>query len=121
MSVGLDPHTNRDQWWVYDYFPETIGIDRARFTPMRIVRGEMVEAGFAWTESLEAHHLESQRTLREAFPNGIDRRFTSQLTVLTDEEFARGLAQIDAAAAANGGDLVLAADLRFYATTGWLG
>ena len=27
----------------------------------------------------------------EVFPDGIDRSFTSQLTVLTDEEFARGV------------------------------
>ena len=29
MSVGLDPHTALDQWWIYDYFPGALAADRA--------------------------------------------------------------------------------------------
>ena len=121
MTIGLDPHSGRDSWWVYDYFPETAAIDRARFAPVRIIRGELTRAGFAWAESMEADHIESQRPLRDAFPSGISRQFTSQLSVLTDDEFARGLQRVADAAAAAGGDIPLVADLRFYATTGWVG
>jgi SAM-dependent methyltransferase len=116
LTVGLDPHTERDEWWVYDFFPETRAIDRARFAPVRIIRGEITKAGFAWSESFEAHHLETQLPLRETFPNGIDRSFTSQLTVLSEDEFQRGLSRVRDA----GNDLSLIADLRFYATLGWL-
>jgi len=123
LNVGLDPHTTRDQWWVYDYFPETIGIDQARFAPVRIIRGELAKAGFAWAESSEADHIETQLRLAEVFPDGVDRRFTSQLTVLTDEEFAGGLERLrtaSEAAAKTGDDVWLTADLRFYATIGWV-
>lgn len=116
LTVGLDPHTDRDEWWVYDFFPETRAIDRARFAPARIIRGEMAKAGFAWAESSEVQRLETQLSLREAFPNGVDRGFTSQLTVLTDEEFQRGLSRLRDA----GDDVALNIDLRFYATLGWL-
>jgi SAM-dependent methyltransferase len=120
LSIGLDPHTAWDQWWVYDWFPETRDIDLARFAPVRIIRGEMAAAGFEWAESFEADRLESQRSLRETFPGGaIGRGFTSQLTVLTDEEFQRGAARIREAAAAHDGDMPLAVDLRLYATIGW--
>lgn len=120
LSIGLDPHTGRDEWWVYDWFPETKDIDVARFAPVRIIRGEMVAAGFGWAESFEADHLESQLSLADAFPGGaIPRSLTSQLSVLSDDEFERGAARIREAAAANDGKMVLAADLRLYATTAW--
>jgi len=121
LTVGLDPHAGRDSWWVYDYFPETIAIDRARFAPVRIIRGELAKAGFSWAESAEAHHIESQRLLTEVFPQGIDRAITSQLVVLSDDEFSRGAQRIAEASRTSGGDLPLVADLRFYATTGWVG
>lgn len=123
LSIGLDPHTARDEWWVYEYFPETVAIDRARFAPVRILRGEMTKADFAWSESFEADRLEAQRRLGEAFPEGVERGFTSQLAVLTDEEFARGVERLRAAseaAAKTGDDIWLTADLRFYATIGWV-
>jgi SAM-dependent methyltransferase len=123
LTVGLDPHTTRDQWWVYDYFSETIGIDQARFAPERIIRGELAKAGFAWAESSEADRIEAQLRLTEAFPEGVDRSFTSQLTVLNDEEFARGsegLRTASEAAAKTGDDVWLTTDLRFYAAIGWV-
>jgi ubiquinone/menaquinone biosynthesis C-methylase UbiE len=116
LTVGLDPHGARDQWWVYDYFPETHAIDLARFTPVRIIRGEITKAGFTWAESFEADHLETQWRLRDAFPAGVERTFTSQLCSLTDEAFARGVDRLRRA----GDDVWLTVDLRFYATVGWL-
>jgi ubiquinone/menaquinone biosynthesis C-methylase UbiE len=116
LTIGLDPHTERDEWWVYDFFPETRAIDRARFVPVRIIRGEITKAGFAWAESFETDRLETQFSLREAFPNGVERAFTSQLTVLTDAEFGAGRARMHDA----GDDVRLTADLRLYATLGWL-
>jgi len=116
LTVGLDPHTERDEWWVYDFFPETRAIDRARFAPVRIIRGELAKAGFTWAESFEAWRLERQLSLRETFPNGVERGITSQLIVLTDDEFERGLARIREA----GDDVVLNVNLRLYATVGWL-
>jgi SAM-dependent methyltransferase len=120
LSIGLDPHTGRDEWWVYDWFPETKAIDLARFAPVRILRGEMVAAGFEWAESVEADRLESQLPLAQLFPGGvIPRGFTSQLIVLGDDEFERGAARVREAAAAVDGEMMLTADLRLYSTTGW--
>lgn len=123
MTIGLDPHANRDQWWVYDYFPETLDIDRARFWPARIIRGELVKTGFAWSESGEIEQLESCRPLRDVFPDGaIDRAFTSQLMLLDDAAFTRGqerIRQAETDAAARGSSLELAADLHLFATTAW--
>src|SRR5436190_23998900 len=31
LTIGKDPHTEQDDWWVYQYFEETRAIDRERF------------------------------------------------------------------------------------------
>ncbi len=123
MTVGKDPHAARDEWWVYDYFEETRAIDLERFAPVRTLRGELTLAGFAWTESFEADRIEVVRSAADAFADGvIDRAFTSQLTVLSDAEFTRGIDRIrsaEAERAAAGGRLDLVADFHLYATVGW--
>ena len=121
LTIGKDPHTDRDEWWVYEYFEETRAIDRQRFARVRTLRGEMALAGFAWTESMEADHIDVVRPAGEAMANGVvDASFTSQLTVLSDEEFARGAERLRQANEAAGGELQLVADFRLYATIGWL-
>jgi len=51
----------------------------------------------------------------------IDTSFTSQLTVLTPDEFQSGVARIREAEREAGGELHLIADFRLYATIGWVG
>jgi ubiquinone/menaquinone biosynthesis C-methylase UbiE len=121
LTIGKDPHTDRDEWWVYEYFEETRAIDRARFARVRTLRGEMALAGFAWTESMEADHIELVQPATEALAHGIvDPAFTSQLTVLSGEEFERGVDRLRQANDRAGGELQLVADIRLYATIGWM-
>ncbi len=118
MTIGKDPHADRDAWWVYDYFPETRDIDRARFAPVRILRGELARAGFSWAESFEADHIEVTQSAADAFASGvIDKAFTSQLSVLTDAEFDAGVARLRE----RGDQIQLAADFYLFATVGWVG
>jgi SAM-dependent methyltransferase len=122
LTIGKDPHTERDEWWVYQYFEETRAIDRARYAAVRTLRGELTRAGFAWSESLEADHIEAVHRASDALAGGVvDYAFTSQLSVLSEEEFSRGVARLREADAAAGGELNLVADFRLYATIGWVG
>ena len=122
LTIGKDPHSDRDEWWVYDYFEETRAIDRERFARVRTLRGELALAGFDWTESMEADHIEVIRPASEALASGVvDAGFTSQLSVLSDEEYRRGVTRLRAANEAAGGELQLVADFRLYATVGWVG
>ncbi len=121
LTIGKDPHTERDDWWVYQYFEETRAIDLDRFPRVRTLRGEMALAGFAWTESMEAEHIEVVQPASEALANGVVHpSFTSQLTVLSDEEFQRGADRLRRANDEAGGQLQLVADFRLYATIGWV-
>jgi ubiquinone/menaquinone biosynthesis C-methylase UbiE len=123
MTIGKDPHTEHDSWWVYDYFEETRAIDRARFARVRTLRGELTHAGYAWSESFEADRVEAlypaADALQESPAGVVDPAFTSQLTVLTEEEFARGVQRIRQANEDAGHELQLVADVRLYATVGW--
>jgi ubiquinone/menaquinone biosynthesis C-methylase UbiE len=124
LTIGKDPHGERDTWWVYDYFEETRDIDLARYAQVKTLRGELARAGFAWAESFEAEHIEAAHPAGAALADGPDgalaRSFTSQLTVLSEQEFARGVARIREANAAAGGELQLVADFRLYATVAWV-
>jgi SAM-dependent methyltransferase len=124
FTVGLDPHAERDTWWIYDYFPETREIDLRRYPAVRDIRSAMVGAGFSWCESVEVQVFEHTMTAQRAFDRGlIDRSFSSQLTVLSDEEFQAGVARIRdgmKACEASGGELQLASELHLFAVTGWV-
>ncbi|HYM24476.1 MAG TPA: class I SAM-dependent methyltransferase [Vicinamibacterales bacterium] len=121
LTIGKDPHAERDEWWVYDFFPETVAIDRERFAPVRLLRGELARAGFDWAESFEADRLEAIQPAATALSDGtVHPAFTSQLTVLTQEEFERGVARVRAANEAAGGELQLVTDFRLYAAIGRL-
>src|SRR5262249_19772010 len=59
INIGLDPHAERDNWWIYDYFPESRARDLERYSPVRAIRGETALAGFEWCESYEAQLVEN--------------------------------------------------------------
>jgi ubiquinone/menaquinone biosynthesis C-methylase UbiE len=122
MTIGLDPHTGIDQWYVYDYFDEVREIDRHRYPATRQIREWMRAAGSIDCETREVQHLPARLTARTAIEQGrLNRTAASQLSILTDEQYNRGIDRIHAAmtsAEASGRTLELTADLRLYATCG---
>ena len=124
MIVGLDPHAGLDRWWIYDYFPETVELDRQRYPSTAEIRENMVQVGFSCCETIVAEHLTLQMPAHTAIERGLlAQSYTSQLTILSTEEYQEGMARItqavDAAKVA-GKELMLVGDLRLYATSGWL-
>jgi ubiquinone/menaquinone biosynthesis C-methylase UbiE len=124
LIVGLDPHTGLDRWWIYDYFPQVIDIDKRRYPSAISLRKSMQENGFVNCSTIEALRMPVKRSARSALQNGqLGRATTSQLTILTDEEYDAGLGRLIKDIELNEAqhrDLTIGADLRLYATTGWL-
>ncbi len=122
LIVGLDPHRGVDQWFVYDYFPESFVIDRQRYPASSSLRTEMEAAGFQNCTTQEVEHWAYRLPANEILRQGrLDKAATSQLSVLTDAEYQRGMEQIHVDmehAKATGQTLLLAADLRLYGTSG---
>ena len=120
MTVALDPHPGTDRWWVYEYFDGTRQIDKERYPSCEQIREWMSAVGFTDTFTKEVQHLPGDVAADEALLSGmISPRYTSQLAVLTSDEFSAGVQRIRAAMA-NDRQLRLAADLRVYATYGWI-
>ena len=124
MSVGLDSHTGLDRWWVYDYFYETLDLDKQRYPSTVEVRADMAKAGFCRCETSVAEHIVIEMPAQPAIEQGLlDQSYTSQLTILSKQEYQTGLERVMRAIDAEktrGAELMLVADLRLYATVGWL-
>ena len=122
LIVGLDPHSGVDQWFIYDYFPESLEIDRQRYPAASELRTWMRKVGLVGCTTQEVEHWTYQLPASEILRQGrLDRAATSQLSVLTDAEYQRGMRQIRAdieRAEAKGGTLFLTANLRLYGTRG---
>jgi ubiquinone/menaquinone biosynthesis C-methylase UbiE len=112
LTIGLDPHTGADHWWVYDFFPAALQADRRRYPSTATIRDWLRTAGFRELVTEVAQHSSSQTSFRVAQREGrLDRRSTSQLMVISDQDYAAGMTRIVAE------QPLLRADLRLYATT----
>jgi SAM-dependent methyltransferase len=120
--VGMDPHTCQDKWYIYEYFPETFGLDLARFPSGEVIMDWMHTAGFAAVEVRPAERILQQVVGRDILQNHfLQKHGTSQLTLLSDAAYAAGLQRIEAALAtaeAAGQALTFQTDISLMLFTG---
>ncbi|MDH5671967.1 MAG: class I SAM-dependent methyltransferase [Myxococcales bacterium] len=122
FGLGLGPGQRREDWYVYEYFERTLELDRARYPAPATICAWMGAAGFDDCASRVGHRID-QTAMAQAYLNSgaLTRESTSQLTLLSPEEFEAGLQRLrDAISAAKnrGESLQLRADLKIYATSG---
>jgi ubiquinone/menaquinone biosynthesis C-methylase UbiE len=122
MTVGLDPHTGADRWYIYEYFEPILAIDKVRYPASQQIREWMNALRFSSVYTSEVQHLPVRLSARAALEGGrLDKGVTSQFAVLSDEQYQRGVERIRRAlesAESLGESLYLTADLRLYATIG---
>jgi SAM-dependent methyltransferase len=98
--TGMNPHASRDRWYVYDYFPRTVEIDRRRYPSAGSIVDWMDSAGFDHAEWRIPHRIVHRLTGEQVFTDpALQKHGTSQLALLTDEEYAAGIEQIKSAIA----------------------
>jgi ubiquinone/menaquinone biosynthesis C-methylase UbiE len=113
MTIGLDPHTAVDRWWIYEYFPAALDADRLRYPSTATLRRSLEAAGFHETATRIAQHTPAEMPFALARERGfVDRRSTSQLTVISDDDFDAGMRRLAEERP------MLRADLRLFATFG---
>ena len=116
LSIGLDPHERAGRWYVYDYFPEALAADLARFPSRQLRESWLVGAGFTEIMVRIAEHLEFAVPYTRAMRDGVlEPSFTSQLGLLSAAEYGAGRRRIDEAARRDR-LLALEVDLDLYAT-----
>jgi ubiquinone/menaquinone biosynthesis C-methylase UbiE len=124
ITIGLDPHSGLDKWWVYDYFENALELDRQRYLPGKAIRAMLADAGFKDCRTDVAQSFRGAIPARLGLERGrLAKTVTSQLAILTDDEYNRGLQRIQEdlrAAESSGREFSLISDVRLYATTGWL-
>jgi ubiquinone/menaquinone biosynthesis C-methylase UbiE len=119
--IGLDvcPET---EWFIYDHFPRTRAMDQARYPTTEMLTQWLQEAGFTECETRLAHRITLNASARDYLSrNLIGKHVTSQLSLLSDDEYDEGMASIRNAtfrAEERGEDLRLKADLRLSAVLG---
>jgi ubiquinone/menaquinone biosynthesis C-methylase UbiE len=93
--IGMDPQTERDRWYVYDYFPGTRETDLARYPSGEALLRWMRGAGFARCERRLAARIVHDLTGREVLDDPFLRKDgTSQLSLLSEKAFLEGVARI---------------------------
>ena len=118
LTIGLDPHSTLDRWWIYEYFPGARSADLRRYLPVHRIRELMDRAGFSACETREVQHIPARFTVSEADRRGfLERTSASQLMVISEAEYETGMKRIRAAA--NSGEAILVSDLRVHGTIGW--
>jgi SAM-dependent methyltransferase len=93
--IGMDPHTEQDRWFIYDYFPGTRETDLQRYPSPGTIADWMITAGFESATWQVGERILDTRMGREVFP--LPKNFTSQLTLLTPQAYRDGIARIEAA------------------------
>ena len=123
-TVGLDPHTGLDKWWIYDYFENALDLDKQRYVSAKTICEMLTAVGFVDCRTEIVQSFPVAASARRSLDRGdVAKTATSQLAILTDDEYQRGVQQIHAdiiAAERCGQELLLLSDLRLYATTAWL-
>jgi ubiquinone/menaquinone biosynthesis C-methylase UbiE len=119
-TVGLDPHCGPPRWMIYEYFEGTRETDGERYPGHEQIQACLQEAGFAESAASIVEHIQTRQPAEEALASPMLRRDgTSQLVLLSDEAYRRGVQRIRAAMEreeAAGWVLYLEEDLRLFAT-----
>jgi SAM-dependent methyltransferase len=122
--VGMSPRGGRDRWYLYDYFPGTRERDLERYPSCGAIADWMIDAGFGAVHWRVVEKLCDSRTGREILDEPmLQKKATSQLTLLTDEEYSAGLSRIRAAVAkaeAVREEIVFSVDISLHMVEGRL-
>jgi ubiquinone/menaquinone biosynthesis C-methylase UbiE len=119
--IGMNPHSSRDRWFIYDYFPGTLEADLKRYPSSGTITDWMIAAGFGEIRWQVAEHILNDQQGNEVL--SLTQEFTSQLTILPSEEFTKGMASIEAVlhnAEKTGEPIVFPVDISLSMVTGWV-
>jgi ubiquinone/menaquinone biosynthesis C-methylase UbiE len=98
--IGQVPQDRRNRWFVYDYFAGTYETDLKRFHTWETVRGWMAEDGLEDIKLESVEHLIDHKFGREVLSDPfLKKQAVSQLALLSDQEYERGIQKIQEALA----------------------
>ncbi|MET0152606.1 MAG: methyltransferase domain-containing protein [Candidatus Binatia bacterium] len=122
--VGMNPHEGRDRWYLYEYFAGTRELDLERYPSPGTITNWMIDAGFDAVRWHVVERLRDNRVGREILDEPmLQKNATSQLSLLTDEQYSAGIARIRAAVAkaeAIREEVVFSVDISLHMVAGFV-
>jgi SAM-dependent methyltransferase len=122
--VGMVRPGSPDDWYVYQYFEGAYETDRARFPAWDSLMGWLVDAGFETVEGRVVEYVEHSHEGRAVLDDPfLAKHATSQLSLLSNEAYERGMSRIrEAVAVAEAADepLVFPTSIRMRMLIGTL-
>lgn len=116
--VGMDIRLHRHRWHYYDWFEGAWETDLRRFPSWGELVDLMLAAGFNNVQYRDVERVVNDRRGADVFNDPfLDKRASSQLALLSDEEYAAGMARMRAAVAGNP-DILFKADLTLGMLSG---
>lgn len=116
--AGFDPHHPSTRWYLYEYFEGTKERDVLRYPSMEDVRSLIVATGFSDVTAGTVEHIQKTFADRDVLGDAfLVRESTSQLLLLDDAAYRRGLRSIEAAVEAAERSR-FEVDLWFYGVSG---
>lgn len=109
LIIGSDPHGHEQDWYVYQYFEGTYQTDLARFPGFAQTLTWMSAQEFTNLEQTTIERVDKNLIGREVFEDPyLQKHMCSQLAMLSDHDYQRGLNKIeqDILAAEAAGNLV---------------
>ncbi len=98
--IGMDPHQQRETWYVYEYFEGVYETDLARFPSWKTVIDWMRAAGFQQVERRPVERIIDHKTSATVLDDPFLQKHTSsQLALLSNAEYAAGVQRIKTAIA----------------------
>jgi ubiquinone/menaquinone biosynthesis C-methylase UbiE len=95
--IGMDPHGQHDRWYIYDYFEGTYELDLRRFPPVPQITAWMNDAGFIGMRHSVVERILDHQDGRAVLAHSVlQKTGTSQLILISDEAYDRGLRKIHA-------------------------
>ncbi len=119
--IGMNPHPLQDRWFIYDYFPGTREADLKRYPSPGTITDWMIAAGFGEIRWQVAEHILNDKHGDEVL--SLTKEFTSQLTLLSPDDYVKGRARIEAdllKAEKTGETIVFPVDISLSMVTGWV-
>jgi len=120
--IGHDVPSAVGHWTLYEYFPETVAIDLARYPLWTDVQAWMTAAGYRVDPLRVAEHIHTEHRGRAILSDHfLKRGSTSQFFYLTDAQYQAGLDRITRlieAAESRGAEAIFRTDIQLYVAVG---
>lgn len=122
LVIGLEPRESHESWFLYKYFEGTYENDLIRYPTFETLGQSIRSANFTGIKTEFLQKIKTKVEGKEILNNHfIDKRSGSQLALLSDEEYKKGIEQIkrDIESAEKEKRIIeFCTELNFYSITG---